>query len=64
MGEDVAVTFAEALDPCWKLEPRCIFKEGKIRVKQGRESCIQFSGQSYTRIFFFFFFIWDIVALQ
>lgn len=61
-GEDVAVASAEGLDPCWKLEPRCIFKEGKTPVKQGRECGIQFPGQSCTRIFFLFlFFSWDIV---
>ena len=54
-GEDVAVASAEGLDPCWKLEPRCISKEGKTQVKQGRERCIQFPGQTCTRIFFFFF---------
>ena len=60
-GEDVAVASAEGLDPCWKLEPRCIFKEGKTQVKQGRESCIQFPAELYQDLFFFFFFLsWDI----
>ena len=62
-GEDVAVASAEGLDPCWKLEPRCIFKEGKTQVKQGRESCIQFPAELYQDLFFFFFFFsWDIVS--
>ena len=59
----MAVASAEGLDPCWKLEPRCIFKEGKTQVKQGRESCIQFPAELYQDLFFFFFFSWDIVSV-